>query len=97
MRTLLTARIHTEAGNEAIRNGTMPASLKKIMDELKPECAYFTPIGGRRAILIVFDMKESSQMPAIAEPLFEELDAEVTFQPVMNYDDLQKGLATLQG
>ncbi|WP_431041655.1 hypothetical protein ACQUSR_06865 [Streptomyces sp. P1-3] len=97
MRTLLTARIHTEAGNEAIRNGTMPEALKKTMERLNPECAYFTPIGGRRTILIVFDMKESSQMPAIAEPFFQELDAEVTFQPVMNYDDLQKGLAALQG
>ena len=44
---------------------------------------------------MVFDMKDTSQIPAIAEPLFTELDAGVSCTPVMNIDDLRKGLAAL--
>ncbi|GGT50096.1 hypothetical protein GCM10014713_50290 [Streptomyces purpureus] len=33
---------------------------------------------------------------AIADPLFQEMGAEVTFEPVMNLDDLRKGLAALR-
>lgn len=41
---------------------------------------------------MVFDMKDPSEMPVIAEPFFTELNAKVDFCPVMNADDLQKGL-----
>jgi hypothetical protein len=37
-------------------------------------------------------MKDSSDIPAIAEPLFMGLNAEIEMLPVMNQDDLQKGL-----
>jgi hypothetical protein len=32
-------------------------------------------------------------MPTIAESLFQELDAEIEITPVMNSEDLKKGLA----
>ena len=34
-------------------------------------------------------------MPVIAEPLFQELQSKVEFLPVMNADDLQRGLAKI--
>jgi hypothetical protein len=37
-------------------------------------------------------LSEPSQIPAIAEPFFQELGAKVTFTPVMNFDDVQAGL-----
>ena len=37
-------------------------------------------------------MHDSSDIPAIVEPLFMGLDAEVELLPVMNTDDLRKGL-----
>ncbi|KUJ70981.1 hypothetical protein ACZ90_01400 [Streptomyces albus subsp. albus] len=95
MRTLLTIRMNTQSANEAIRNGSLAQTLQQTMEKLNPEAAYFTTVGGRRTALFVFDMAESSQMPAIAEEFFMELDADITYQPVMNYDDLQKGLAAL--
>jgi hypothetical protein len=38
-------------------------------------------------------MPDSSAIPPFAEPFFQELDAEVQISPVMNTDDLQKGLS----
>lgn len=95
MRTLLRARMDTRAGNEAIRSGSMPKIIEALMDQLKPEAAYFTALDGGRTCLLVFDMEDSSQMPAIAEKLFVDMEAEVELHPVMNYDDLKKGLGAL--
>lgn len=95
MRTLLKARISTEAGNQAIKNGTMEKSLLTLIDSLKPEACYFTTDEGRRAAFIVFDMDRSSQLPSIAETFFTDFGAEVTVQPVMNLDDLRTGLSEL--
>ena len=37
-------------------------------------------------------MRDSSDSPSIAEPLFMGIDAEVELLPVMNVADLRKGL-----
>ena len=38
-------------------------------------------------------MKDSSQMPSLAEEFFNSLGADVEFIPVMNGEELQRGLA----
>jgi hypothetical protein len=38
-------------------------------------------------------MQSSSQVPALVEPLFQWMGANVDVTPVMNYDDLKKGLS----
>ncbi|MFM9457074.1 DUF3303 family protein [Streptomyces europaeiscabiei] len=95
MRVLFRARMDTEKSNEAIRNGTLGKLMQASMEQVKPEAAYFTTDGGQRTCFMVFDMQESSQMPSIAEPFFLELGADVTYTPVMNPEDLQKGLSAL--
>jgi hypothetical protein len=42
--------------------------------------------------MMFFDMKGASEIPAIAEPLFAGLNARLQLLPVMNADDLKKGL-----
>ncbi|GGT67096.1 DUF3303 family protein [Streptomyces purpureus] len=96
MRVLLHAHVDTESGNEAIRNGKMPELMKSVMEQLKPEAAYFFPSMGRRSCIFVFDMPDPSQLPVVSEKFFMELGAEVEVVPVMNADDLKKGLQTLQ-
>ncbi len=62
------------------------------MGTLKPEAAYFFPMNGKRGGFVVFDMTDPSQIPVITEALFQELEAEVELYPVMNQEDLTKGL-----
>ncbi|BET48710.1 MULTISPECIES: hypothetical protein [Actinomycetes] len=95
MRVLLKATLDTDRANEAIRSGKLPELINRTLDHLKPEAAYFGPLGGRRTALMVFDMQDSSELPPTGEPFFTELNAEVEVSPIMNADDLRKGLSQL--
>jgi hypothetical protein len=90
-------RIHlpVEQSNNAVKDGSLPKLMGKMIDQLKPEAAYFFPDDGLRSALFVFDLKDPSQIPMVAEPFFEILHAEVTLTPVMNADDLKAGLAKI--
>lgn len=96
MRVMLRAHLDTQISNEALKDGTLPKIVESMMERLKPEAAYFGPGEGGRTCTFVFDMQDSSMMPPIVEPLFEGLGARVEIQPVMNSEDLRKGLAALQ-
>ncbi|HKS96368.1 MAG TPA: hypothetical protein VJV74_09570 [Terriglobia bacterium] len=82
-----------EAGNRAISENKLPQLFSQLTEQLKPEAAYFCPDHGKRTAMFFVDMKDSSQLSGIAEPFFMTLNATVEFVPVMNSDDLQKGLA----
>ncbi|MFE9020510.1 hypothetical protein ACFYNL_18375 [Streptomyces sp. NPDC007808] len=96
MRVLLQAHLDTEKSNAVIRSGKMPQVVKGLMDKIKPESAYFTTDHGVRTMYMVFDLQDPSEMPSIAEPLFYELGADLDYTPVMNAEDLQKGLAKMK-
>ncbi len=97
MRTLLKVRMDTQAANRAAEAGTMEKLLDTAVEMLRPEATYFCAEHGRRTAYFVFDLQEPGQIPSIAEPLFQEFDAEVDIQPVMNLDDLRTGFAALRG
>ncbi len=96
MRLMLKAQMDTAAASRAIQEGRMPAVMQSMMEQLKPEAAYFGPDNGQRTAFIIFDMTDPSQLPAISEPLFSEFNARVEVFPVMDRDDLQRGLTALQ-
>ncbi|HUY98990.1 MAG TPA: hypothetical protein VMU89_01475 [Thermomicrobiaceae bacterium] len=96
MRMLLRVTIPVEKGNQAVQDGTLQRVLEGAMNKIRPEAAYFSTMGtGKRASFFVFDMADPSQIPAITEPILQGLDAEVEFCPVMNLDDLMRGLQGL--
>jgi hypothetical protein len=92
MRMMLKVLIPTEAGNHAINDGTLPKLLEDTISKLKSEAAYFLAQDGVRSAMIFFDMQDASDIPSIVEPLFMGFNAEVELLPVMNADDLKKGL-----
>ena len=96
MRMMLQISIPVEAGNHAARTGTLGATIKKLIDELKPEAAYFTATDdGERGGFMVFDLKEPSQIPAVAEPLFLAFNAKLKLAPVMTPEDLARAMPAI--
>ena len=82
MRMLLRVSIPAEAGNAAAKAGTLGSTVERILADLKPEAAYFfADDSGNRSGSIVFDLKDESQIPAVAEPWFLSFNAQVSFRP----------------
>ena len=96
MRMMLKVAIPVETGNAAIANGSLGTTIQRILAEVKPEAAYFAEDGGQRTGYIVFDMQDSSQLPAVAEPWFLAFKADVTVRPAMNLDDLAKAAPAMK-
>jgi hypothetical protein len=95
MRMMMRARIPVEAGNVGLTEGTLPATLQEVMALVQPEAVYIGTDQGLRCVTIVFDLKDSSDIPAVTEPFFQQANASVELLPVMNQDDLRAGMAKL--
>ena len=92
MRTLLKVRIPVEAGNRAIKDGTLPQIVGKFVEQHKPEAIYFAAEEGQRCAYIVLDVKDPTDLPSIAEPFFIGLDAHVHNSICMNLEDMKAGV-----
>ena len=90
MRTLLNVRIPHEPFNTLVREGKAGEIIKKIISDIKPESIYFTEQGGTRGAVIIFDIKESSQIPSFSEPFFLNFNADCEFRIAMSPEDLGK-------
>lgn len=88
MRFLLKVNIPVEAGNAAAKAGTLGTTIQSILADLQPEAAYFTDNNGQRAGFIIFDMQNTAEIPAIAEPWFLAFSASIELHPVMIPADL---------
>ncbi len=71
--------------------------MEKLMKITQPEAAYFGTENGCRTGYIVFDLKDPSGIPQIGELLYMGANAKVDMRPIMNLEDLQKGLAVAFG
>jgi hypothetical protein len=96
MRVMVRFSFPVVAGNAAIRTGKVEKVFQQLMEELKPEAAYFHGVNGDRGGFFVIDMRESSQIADTAERLFFGLEAKIELIPVMSPTDLQKGLSEVQ-
>jgi hypothetical protein len=90
MRFLLKVTIPVESGNAAAKAGKLGSIIQSILADLKPEAAYFADSGGERAGYIIVDLKDASEIPAIAEPWMIALNTSIEFHLVMTPDDLAK-------
>jgi hypothetical protein len=90
MRFIVHISLPVEKFNKAIYDGTIGEKMGKILEDTKPEAAYFTAKDGKRGGYLIVDMSDPSEMPKIAEPWFLLFDATVEFLPVMSPQDLQR-------
>ena len=96
MRVLVRAMIPTVSGNKMVKD---PNFMKKIEDYINKfgcEASYFTEVNGNRTMVFVLDLPSADMIPAIAEPLFQNFEANVEVHPAMNLADLKKAISGLQ-
>lgn len=91
MKFLVKFSFANEAGNEALKDPQFGSKMKQLLTDIKAESAYFTTVNGQRGAYVIVNMDDASQMPAIAEPLFLWLQADIECMPVMLPQDLEKG------
>jgi len=96
MRCLMKVSIPVESGNATISDGSLPRTIESILSDLKPEAAYFAEDNGKRTGFIFFDLKDPSQIPAVAEPWFLAFNAEIQLRPAMNLEDLKAAGAGIE-
>jgi hypothetical protein len=96
MRMLINVEIPHEPFNTAVRHGTVGATIRRILEEIKPEAIYFTEQNGHRGATLIVNVDQASQIPALAEPWFLNFNADCQFRIAMTPEDLeQAGLEEL--
>ena len=90
MRMLMKVNIPVEAGNKAIREGTLGKTMQQILQAQRPEAAYFVAENGQRCGYLIINLDQASKIPALAEPWFLAFNAAVELQPLMTPEDLQQ-------
>jgi len=95
MRFLIKISIPVEAGNAAAKKDGFKV-IRTILEQQKPEAAYFIADGGRRTGILIMDLKDTSDIPRIAEPWFLALNAGIEATPAMVPDDLQKAAPAIE-
>jgi hypothetical protein len=95
MRCLLTAKLDTQTSNQLIRSGRVADVMQQALAEIKHEAAYFAPDAGRRAIFLIVDLTDASELVTKLEPFWLAMGAEVDITPVMTREDLERGLQAM--
>lgn len=93
MRMMVTFSFDAEGGNEGVISGKVLEVFGKLMEDIKPEAMYAYPLRGHRGGHMIINMTDSSELATVAERFWFGLKAHVEITPVMNGDDLQKGLS----
>ncbi|MBV8864978.1 MAG: hypothetical protein JO210_06200 [Acidobacteriaceae bacterium] len=82
-----------EAGNAAAKDGFK--AIQNILQQQKPEAAYFVAENGKRTGILILNLENASQIPEIAEPWFLALNAAVEVTPAMIPEDLEKAASAI--
>ena len=90
MRMLINVRMPHDPFNSYVRDGTAGAMIGKILEEVRPEAAYFTEQNGARGAVLIVEVADASAIPALAEPWFLRFKADCEFRICMTAEDLRK-------
>ena len=92
MRLMMNFKIPTDAGNKAGDEHRIGKAIEKLVADTGATEAYFFMKDGMRAGVIFFEETDQANLPRYNEPLMEALGAEIDIVPVLNLDDLKRGL-----
>ena len=92
MRMMMKGSIPVEAGNKAIKDGTLPKTMMGFVERMKPESCYFVAEDGKRTGYFFFDLADATMIPTAAESFFINLNASIYMQPAMNLEDMKVGV-----
>lgn len=94
MKMLVNVILPIEPFNTMVRNGIAGEILNRVVEDIKPESIYFSEQEGNRGAVMVVEVTDASQIPAIAEPWFLNFEAHCEFKIAMTPDDLMKANMT---
>jgi hypothetical protein len=95
MRFLIKISFPVEAGNAAAKKDGFKV-IQTILEQQRPEAAYFIADGGRRTGILIMDITDAAEIPRIAEPWFLALNASIEATPAMIPEDLQKAAPAIE-
>lgn len=95
MRFLFKISFPVEAANAAAKKNGL-AVIGQILEQQKPEAAYFIADAGRRTAILIIDLAAASDIPAIAEPWFLALNASIEATPAMVREDIEKARPAIE-
>jgi hypothetical protein len=95
MRFLVKVSFPVEAGNAAAKQNGFKV-IQTILEQQKPEAAYFIADDGRRTAILIVEMKDASDLPRIGESWFLALNASIEATPAMIAEDLQKAAPSIE-
>lgn len=90
MRMLMHAKFDHAKFNAAVKAGTLGQTIQRILADTKPEAAYFTNYDGRRGAILVVNVNDPSEIPAMAEPWFILFEADVQFHVVISPEEIAR-------
>jgi hypothetical protein len=64
MRFMLSFQMPTERANALIKEGSLAQTMQSIMEDIKPEAAYFTNVDGARGGIFIINMDAPRSSPA---------------------------------
>ena len=97
MRWMVNFSIPGDEGNELVKSGRIGQVFHSLMEDFKPEAAYFFPENGQRSGFMIVNVTDSSDLARVAESFWHGLHADISVTPVMNGEDLGKGLGGIEG
>ena len=102
MRMMMFITFPTEKFNAALRAGTVGPTIQRILEDTKPEAAYFGEhTEGKRGCVLVVDIPGPDKLSAVTEPWYLAFDADIKVRVAMTAEDIGKldldGLAKRYG
>ena len=91
MRLLMQVTFPTARFNDLWRSGQVGPKIRKILEDIKPQAAYFgKQTGGQRGAVIVVDVASESDYVRFTEPWLLTFDAQIETSICMTAEDIGK-------